>query len=555
MINHAFEYYSTIFREIKSPFQSQEVNKFQASLLQKLAELPSKPFSFQITDFVRSIQRLKTKTSSGHEKVSNKLLKTIPDSHYCFILQIFNRLLFGNTYPQHWKLTKMILLPKEKSTIIPIDKTRPISLLPCLSKVYERCFLIYLLQWMNNNGILPSEQSGFRQHHSTTTRIAQFLQHLTAGLLQHTAALVIYVDFTKAFDQLWHEGLFFKLYQMNCPQQLVEFIILYLTNRKCYIELNELTSNIFNIEKGVPQGSCLGPILFLLFHCTLPRDITTATHIHMYADDLALIITASPWWKGYELQENIQTLGQRTLNQLQIYARTWKQPINSIKTQYLWIHRRVTLPTLTLKINQRSIERTRLFKYLGVYVDERLSFHKHSKQMLQKIHKNSTILKYINRSHTSSLKARIFVCNAFILPYLQLLYTIWPLLSINTTQMIEATNRKIYRLIYNWWDARNEEVLWLPHYQTAATRAQRFLRRFIDKAELNSPDLFEHYILIKTMPLYLRMHLEGAHFIAALPIGRPNRYIRNWINSTQNERTQCYLDRLQDFLSIDVAPY
>jgi hypothetical protein len=81
------------------------------------------------------------------------------------------------------------------------------------------------------------------------------------------------------------------------------------------------------------------------------------------------------------------------------------------------------------------------------------------------------------------------------------------------------------------------------------------LNAIIHKAELNSPDLFEHYILIKAMLLYLRMHLEGAHFIAALPIGRPNRYIRNWINPTQNERTQCYLDRLQDFLSIDVAPY
>ena len=200
MIHHAFDYYSKTFKEIDTPFQNREASSFKTSLSDKLHELPSQLFSFTIHDFIHSIQKLKTKTSSGPEKVSNKLLKSIPSSHYGFLLEIFNQLLIDNTYPEHWKLSKMILLPKESSTIIPIDETRPISLLPCLSKVYERCFLVYLLKWMNHNAILPSEQSGFRQHHSTTTRCVHFLQDATAGLLHHTAALVIYVDFTKAFD-------------------------------------------------------------------------------------------------------------------------------------------------------------------------------------------------------------------------------------------------------------------------------------------------------------------------------------------------------------------
>ena len=142
--------------------------------------------------------------------------------------------------------------------------------------------------------------------------------------------------------------------------------------------------------------------------------------------------------------------------------------------------------------------------------------------MLTKVQINSTILKYITRSHTSSLKARTLIFHAFILPYFQLIYTIWPFLSISTIETIEASNRKIYRLINNWWDARNEEVRWFPTFQTAATRAQRFLRRFIDKATAVSPELFENYILTKSMPMYLRMHLEDDPFIAALPRGRPN---------------------------------
>ena len=272
---------SEAFKEKETSSQNQEVAEFKNHLAEKLAELPSKPFVFSINDLHRSIRRLKTKTSSGHEKVSNKLLKSIPISHYGFILQTFNALLIEKTYPQHWKLSKMILLPKERTAILSVNQTRPISLLPCLGKVYERCFLVYLRQWMKDNAILPAEQSGFREHHSTTTRFVQFLQHISTGLLQQTASLVIYIDFTKAFDQLWHDGLLYKLHRMNCPHELVNFIIEYLKNRKCYIEMNQITSSIFEIEKGVPQGSCLGPILFLLFHCELVQCIPSATHAHM----------------------------------------------------------------------------------------------------------------------------------------------------------------------------------------------------------------------------------------------------------------------------------
>ena len=198
MIEHARQYYSENFREKETLSQNQDVIEFKKNLDEKLAELPSKPFVFSINDLHRSIHRLKTKTSSGHEKVSNKLLKSIPISHYGFILQTFNALLIENTYPQHWKLSKIILLPKEKTAILSVNQTRPISLLPCLGKVYERCFLVYLRQWMNDSAVLPPEQSGFREHHSTTTRFVKFLQQ--------TASLVMCVEFTKEFDQLWHDG-------------------------------------------------------------------------------------------------------------------------------------------------------------------------------------------------------------------------------------------------------------------------------------------------------------------------------------------------------------
>ena len=249
MIEHAHRYYSQAFQESETSSQNQDVTEFRRTVPERLAELPSQPFVFKITDLHRSIHRLKTKTSSGHEKVSNKLLKSIPICRYGFLLQIFNDLLVKNTYPEHWKLSKMILLPKEKSSIISLHQTRSISLLSCLVKVYEQCVLVYLIHWMKMNDVLPPEQSGFREKHSTTTRFVQFIQHISSGLLQQTATLVIYIDFIKAFDQLWHDGLIYKLHKMNCPHELVIFIIEYLRNRKGYIEMNQLLSNILDVDR------------------------------------------------------------------------------------------------------------------------------------------------------------------------------------------------------------------------------------------------------------------------------------------------------------------
>ena len=138
-----------------------------------------------------------------------------------------------------------------------------------------------------------------------------------------------------------------------------------------------------------------------------------------------------------------------------------------------------------------------MYKYLGYHVDERLSFHKHSKRMLRKVKKNSAILKYVTRSKTSSARARNLISQAFIHPYLQMMYAVWPLLSISSIEKIEAKNRQLSRLIHNWWDATNDGIRWLPNYETAEPKAQRFLRRFIDKSEMISPELLEDYILGK----------------------------------------------------------
>ena len=179
----------------------------------------------------------------------------------------------------------------------------------------------------------------------------QFLQHISSGLLPQSTALVIYVDFVKTFDQLWHDGLIYKLHKMNCPHELVIFIIEYLRNRKSYVEMNRLVSSIFDGEKGAPQGSRLGPILFLLSHYELSRRIPLAAYNHIYADDLALIIHASPWWCQSEVALQMEFLGEKALKHVQSYAIEWKQLINFAKTVAVDTSTRVHLLSIWSLVN------------------------------------------------------------------------------------------------------------------------------------------------------------------------------------------------------------
>ena len=126
------------------------------------------------------------------------------------------------------------------------------------------------------------------------TRFVQLLPDLSSGLLQQITVLVIYVDFIKAFDPLWHSGSLYKLHQASCPHQLLTFVIEYLEKRTCFLEMSDIKSPIIALEKYVPQGSCLGPILFLLYHHSLAESMLSATYKHLYADDLAFVFIASP---------------------------------------------------------------------------------------------------------------------------------------------------------------------------------------------------------------------------------------------------------------------
>ncbi|CAF1436382.1 unnamed protein product [Adineta ricciae] len=236
-----------------------EAEKADKELLEDINSSATSVQDFKLLDVKKAIAALKNKSSSGVEGVSNRMIKLIPTPHLVFITRLFNQMARLRKTPKHWQTAKIILLPKTKSTYTDLNDTRPISLLPSFSKLYEKLFLVRLRIWIDENGILPDEQTGFRPKHDMSTRIIALLDQLGRCLSLNTAAAALFIDYKAAFNQLWIGGLWLKLQRLNCPTELHAWLRNYLYERNAFIEIKGHQSRTFLQHKGVPQGSCIGP--------------------------------------------------------------------------------------------------------------------------------------------------------------------------------------------------------------------------------------------------------------------------------------------------------
>ena len=181
----------------------------------------------------------------------------------------------GKCYPVHKKGYKQL-----------ISNYRPISLLQILAKVFEKIIFEKLYLYFEENNFITKNQSGFRPEDSCTNQLLSLVHEIHENLDCGLEVRSIYLDMSKAFDKVWHEGLIFKLKQNGIEGKLLNLFSSYLANRKQRVVLNGMESNWEEIKAGVPQGSVLGPLLFLIYINDLEEGIES--HVNFFADDTSL---------------------------------------------------------------------------------------------------------------------------------------------------------------------------------------------------------------------------------------------------------------------------
>lgn len=454
-------------------------------------------------DVRKAIATLKNKNSTGLDGVSNRIIKLLPSSHVLFITSSFNYMAQNVCFPRHWRTAKMILLSKTKSSLVDLDETRPISLLPCFSKVYEKLFLTHLRKWISDNGILPDEQTGFRPGHNMSARIVSIIDQIGQGLTVNTATAAVFVDFKTAFNQLWTKGLWIKLRRLNCPPFIIAWLRNYLSERSAYIEIKDTRSRCFPLFKGVPQGSCVGPVLFIVFHYDILNSISNLHFKHLFADDLAIIVTPSVNWSSTQL---IPYLGEQITNVLKdlyAYSQTWKQPINFKKTHWTIFHRQVFFKIPTIFCGNNVIDHVSKFKYLGTILDAKLSFSSHLDFIRSKIHKNLGVFKRLSRNRMLSQEVSYRLYYAYIRPYYQSILNIYPLLSQTKQEHLEAMNRRIFRLIHRWFDALNDEIINIPAYKSIELLTHLHYEKLLSTIIRTNPAIISDFLQHKLYLLYM----------------------------------------------------
>ena len=421
-------------------------------------------FSFKLVqtdDVIKIIQNLKTKTSCGYDGLSTKLLKTISLSVSPLLTIITNQSLFTGIFPEKLKIAKVLPLYKKGNEHV-FDNYRPISLLPSISKVIEKIVYNQLYDYFVKNNLIYDSQYGFRQLHSTELAALEITDRLTQNMDRGDISITIYLDLSKAFDTLNHEILINKLNYYGVRGTANNWFQSYLSSRNQFVSFDNQQSNMMPLTTGVPQGSILGPLLFLI--CM--NDIHEASekfHAVLYADDTSLIEPICTFDTSTQTNQNsssncdiISININAELQNIYDWLCVNKLSLNIPKTKFMLFHhkqRNIDNIIPQLVINGNSIELVSTFNFLGVMLDENLSFDPHIQHVSNKLSRSIGTLNRLKRFLPQYILLLLY--NSLILPHLQYAILCW---GFKTSRLFKLQKRAMRTISCSKYNAHTDPI-------------------------------------------------------------------------------------------------
>ncbi|KAL1452280.1 hypothetical protein WDU94_006566 [Cyamophila willieti] len=393
----------------------------------KFAEVSSK----DVLDVISSIKS----NAIGDDGISIKFIKVISCSVVPVLTHIYNASLNSGVFPDKWKCSRVTPLPKVKSPSS-VNDYRPISILPALSKVFERLVYVQVNKYLLENSLLNPLQSGFRAGHSTSSALIKVTDDIRGAMDQRKLTLLLLLDFSKAFDSVDHEILIARLSSMNFSQNSLAWFRSYLDNRRQCVKGKEgLISSWTNCLSGVPQGSVLGPLLFSLFINTITDTISC--NCHLYADDLQL-------YMHFPVDSYVDSVNQMNVNleRLRIWVKNHGIVPNPRKFQAIVIGSSPLLAQLDLSSGILQFDGVEIpfsdqVKNLGVIMDKNLSWDLHINNISKKCYYSFHSLKILRRMLPFGI--RKMLCTALIMPIIEYAHIVY----LNITQELKS---KVQRL-------------------------------------------------------------------------------------------------------------
>ena len=292
---------------------------------------------------------------------------------------MFNISVESSVFPSAWKDALVIPIPKT-GNLSQVKNYRPISLLPLPGKLLEKLVHNQISTFLETNNVLVNEQHGFRKEHSTIHSVAQLVKYISTKSDRVLPTLVTFVDFRKAFDCVQHPTLLDKLGRLNIDEGSLGWFQSYLTGRRQRVLANGALSSYQNITQGVPQGSVLGPLFYIIYANDLAPSFKHCK-IAQYADDTALYTSGSDFSTSVKrMQKDLDILG-KWCRQNGVLANTEKTKLMLFGGSRLT----KTLPDFEVRLDGVTLNTVDSYDYLGITLDGQLNFGNHIKKTIAKV--------------------------------------------------------------------------------------------------------------------------------------------------------------------------
>ena len=324
-----------------------------------------------IEEVKTQLQKCKNRSAPGEDGLTYLMLKKLPENLFHVITGLFNVSLSLGYFPTSWKSATIKMMPKPGKDSKEAKNWRPISLISCLAKLYERVVTARLSSYLEERKLLSQTQSGFRKGRMTAEQLFRLAEDSFTSIKKKGITAALFLDAEAAFDQAWHDAIRYKLDKIGLPKRFVRLISSFLSDRSLQVNVGSEKSHRVTMKAGTPQGSCLSPLLYIILVNDIPQNDNAS--VGQFADDICL------WTNAYSFRGSQNRL-QKAVNELESWCRKWRIKLNGSKSNLIFFNRLNednSSEDLSIQLFNDIVRPCMTSKYLGILLDTRLKFHNH----------------------------------------------------------------------------------------------------------------------------------------------------------------------------------
>lgn len=425
------------------------------------------------------------KKSAGPDGIPNEFLYRYAQWVAKYLTIIFQTSINQASFPVAWKEAKIIPVHKSGNTS-EVGNYRPISLTSTCSKLLEHILCKHLSNYLDTHNLLSPVQHGFRRGLSTVTQLVVTVHDFAQAINRREQIDLIFLDFAKAFDKVSHPKLLLKVNEIFRNSNITQWFISYLHSRTQYVEINKIKSKSRPVISGVPQGSVLGPLLFLIFINDLPSDLSVP--VRLFADDCVIYNKITSLRDQVDLNNN--------LNKILLWCNEWQMVLNPVKSVCMSITRKKVPLKYNYNIGSHDLKRVTEYKYLGLIFTPDLRWNTHVDVTCRKA--NKTLWGLRRRLHDATPEVKSLAYKMLVRPIIEYCKIVWDPHTTTNLHKLEKVQRMAARFIFNKYqrmhsasDLCNRANLQALELRTKYDRLKFLFLIIRSQVKINSLDFFE----------------------------------------------------------------